>query len=215
MNFISRYSDEQYYGVVDSETGRERIVGYVDLLNLVQSGIRVAGVSVDPSVSMIDGGLRIQKVEVWEGLRPKNPQAIKLFSLSGVDIRVYKEYISYIGWEPSKLPFDVSIRLSDFGSICADRCFMWHGAEVAEPHHVTFILDDNIVMLACSIRLHAIFDNNPCNVRVCFDLTEVTSSTSAEYIYSMLYQYFFTGSKQISVLDDPVRYRMYQRKLWG
>lgn len=134
MRYISRNIDRDRFGVVDSETGFEEILTHEDaMFALPHHGEEIKGVTY----SGLGGNYCI--IVPYQPSDTMSRKQLKTKVIKQVEVRVYKEQITCLYWNPGELKHDVEIRLSDFGKSCA--AFIVHTEFSDVAHEVTIVLD--------------------------------------------------------------------------
>lgn len=191
MLYISRCVGKSSYGIVDTDDDSEQIVSYTDLLSMCHSfkKLHINGVK-------LSGGV-VDRVEVYQHTDYVTGRQAKLKSMRNVELIVYKDMITAIRWDASKVDCPVEIRMSDYGRRCADR-LLW-GNLRAGGHILTLIFDDNIEVSSYSF-------SNPGFVQistkrsaygVVFDIRQLSSVNS-------FYINLLEGESDFSILDKVI-----------
>lgn len=129
MLFISRYVGAGMYGLVDTDDGCEEIVTKIVIEKAKQSGV------------VIHGAEDIVNVMVYQPESTRTMLQIKTITLSRIDVKTYKNKITSVNIL-SGIKKPVTIRLSDFGTVCADYILMAN--KPATRLKVLMVLDDKI-----------------------------------------------------------------------
>lgn len=132
MKFISRRIKHNKVGVVDTDTGKESVMTAVEAYNIDSHLEPVAGCQA----SM--GGI-IFPVP-YQDKSTYNRAQIKARMMGNVRVTCYNDMITAIDWSERDFSSPVTIRLSDFGSKCADHIVM--GDIWSEKHCLTIVLDN-------------------------------------------------------------------------
>lgn len=158
--------------MTDTDDGVESIVGANEILRCVKTlGMEIKGIRVETHERKRDKVF----AEVYQP--PENITATqsKCSVLKGVNVMTNGDKITCIKWnKEADLGPAVSVRLSDYGTSCADYLFLWAGVVVNSK--LTFILDDKITLSGKSLKYAA-----KCKVRV--DIREVTNKRTVELVY--------------------------------
>lgn len=213
MLYVSRLVDSADYGVVDSEDNTEEVVDYEALLDAYRAGLTIEGVTLDKAATLHAGQIHLERVDVWEGLRVKSQLAIKLYMLRGIDIRVYKRWISSVRWNPERIDTPVELRLSDFGRVCGDRMLFGIVDGALEGRHtITFVLDDKVRVARNAFSFPFFVYSGIGGAGVKFDIREVTDTRTLSAIYTSLRSYpdSFRAKVNCPIIDSPER-----MEIWG
>jgi len=138
----------------------------------------IEGVTVDG----IDGIVYIDFVKPVQEPGVSTDLQTKTQMLKRVTVTTYKSYITSIRCNFFDVTTPVSLRLSDFGKICADRLFYFRGAKIEHP--ITIILDDNVSFGPCSFKTFEPLMTS--DLAVSFDIREITRDSVAEIIYKFV-----------------------------
>ena len=171
MLYVSRRIRHNYYGVVDTDDGIEEEVGTISLsaaLNFVD----IAGVQMYRQ--------RFQTVTVYQADMYKTTLMGKYSVLLGVDVSVWRQYVTNIKWHNSKITTPVRLRLSDFAKECAAAILVENVD--SDSHKVTIVLDDYIKYDDQSFNPEW-FRKRLDMVGVKFDVREVTDDERVFIIY--------------------------------
>lgn len=177
--YISRRIGATKYGVVDTDDGAEDIMTLKEIREAVlKHGYEIKGVDVIIGLSEYSHIKDIGRIYVWQDVSEQSVRQVKLKSLNGVEIKTQGDMIVSI-----VLPKDAaqrkacSVRLSDYGSVCADYLFndtktqpKWAG------NFLTLILDDKLEVTSKSF-------NGAGTLEIHFDLREVTNKRTVESAY--------------------------------
>lgn len=213
MLFISRrfpnqkasksiFGEDLLYGVVDSDDGVEDRCDAGTLVNLISDyGIKIEGVNFRTSGGMqpvIDrSAIHVVQCDRWV-----KAEAVKLKMLHGVEVITFKDQITNISCNISR---DVSVRLSKYGSSCAN--YVFYDSDIKGQGRLTVVLDNNIKLSKYTLWW---LDN----VNVLVDVTEVTDEEKLKRIYFnflshhqfwevTLFDYFK------HIIDEPSRKEFY------
>lgn len=205
MLFVSRCVGREDYAVYDTEDGTEEIISYKALLKLVHhKPVDIKGISYS-------SGGAVRGIKVYQHPDYITGSQSKLSLLHSVQILTFKNIITGIRWDASRIQEPVSIRLSDFGSCCADR-LLW-GNLRAGRHVLTLILDDKL-KISKNVFSHPGYTNISSKKKaygVVFDLRQLTN---VDVVYSSLIE----NSEDISILgnirDIPERKDRMHEKFW-
>lgn len=189
MLYISRIIDTQVqnvssdtycnYAIVDTDDGVEEVVDWNTLCYICSDlFMSIEGVTVDG----IDGIVYIDFVKPVQEPGVSIDLQTKTQMLKRVTVTTYKSYITSIRCNFFDVTTPVSLRLSDFGKICADRLFYFRGAKIEHP--ITIILDDNVSFGPCSFKTFEPLMTS--DLAVSFDIREITRDSVAEIIYKFV-----------------------------
>lgn len=205
MLFLSRYIGENAYAVVDTDDYSETVVDYEMLMRARAVGVVIQG------VEWLDGRLMgLKSIQVWPGLRPKTPDAVKLRTLLDVDLRVYKNIITQLNWGSK----DVTLRLSKYGQVCGDRFLYMPSASESKPvGHMTLIVDDNIMIGHDSFHMSYMTYAGLYEAQLTVNLFELHNDGVALMIYSSLKTFILVvqGKCHIDIADRRDRYERYMK----
>lgn len=191
MLFISRYvmvGNERHYGVVDTDDDTEQIVSLSDLHDCRHYGIDIKGARY--IIHNDSGTIRyeLSHLRVYNSHTTVNKQMAKLKTLAGVDIVLYRHMITQITWDIGKFTRDIVIRLSDFGTFCADWIFYGLATVIPDPKYtITFILDDNVEFSTSSFMMipHVEYEEYVM-AGVRFDVRELSDENAKTFYTCML-----------------------------
>lgn len=190
MLFISRYSGYDYYGVVDTDDDTEGIVNVTALRKAcLDGGLEIRG--ANPDITEITGlhWLREDKIFVYQPPETRSQLQIKTRVLKHVDVTMYRSMITRIKWDIFAIHTPVTIRLSDFGTSCAD--FILTGAKEVDEHKVTIILDEKIDFSNMTFKLRFYGDGyiDIERIGMKLDIRELDWE-KARILYTLLYDGF-------------------------
>lgn len=202
MLYISRYFGFDRYGVADTDDGREEIVDINEIHRSVALlGIEIAG--VQRTNSFFTGGV----VSVYQPPKMASVLQAKTLTMSHILVKKFRSTITGIEVHSADIKEPVKIRLSDFGSKCAD--FLFANNPFAGRHVLTLVLDNKLEFTSRSFLLR-VWDNSCIGqngIGVVFDITEL-GRKKAEQVYHQV----FSGEKPelfASVVDRPERWATY------
>ena len=188
MLYISRYKYKDFVGIVDTDDGVEEFVDYYSLYNLCcDLGLEIVGVRTsvsDNALQYVDGA------DVYQPRSTLKPIQTKAKLMKHVDVKLYNALITSVLWDYERLVEPVVIRLSDFGSKCAD-CLL-SGNVHAGTHKITIVVDDKVDIGEGTFKLREDDDSymGITGLGVALDVSEVTDFSAAKAIYNS----FFFGS---------------------
>lgn len=201
--YVSRYIDRGTYGVVDTDDGIEEqidICGISDAVCL--HGVRIAGVTPVINKRFNKGYVTEDGVRVYQPVETLSPLQVKTKVLKHIDVKVYKSMITGIDIDIGAIEDKVQLRLSDFGTFCADYILSGNNHGVRDK--VVLILDDKITFGKKTFKLRQC-DNSFVGIRdagVMFDLSEMNDDNAAA-----LYKVLLSGQDLFpTVIDEPTRY---------
>ena len=174
MLYISKCRGKSKYEVIDTDDGVAEVVTYGQVVDAVRSGVDIKGVKC----FIKDGVPYIQEVKVYQHQDSMTVRQTKAKVLAGVDIKLHNGEITSFNWVDSIVQPNVRIRLSDYGSKCADGIFetgMW-------KHKVPIIivLDDKI-----KLRRQSLTGACQCS-QLKIDVSEVTDIKTLNIVYKEL-----------------------------
>lgn len=135
MLFISRirdYGSYAKYGVADTDDNSEEFVMPSEIETAIFQGVDIKGVSFDGHLCIVP----------YQDPSSMTVLQTKLATLYEVFVTVYRDNITGICWNTVKSLTPAVIKLSDFGSVCADRLFS--NSNIWGAHRATIVLDDSI-----------------------------------------------------------------------
>lgn len=203
MLYVSRYIDEiDKVVVVDTDDGEETIINtnmldhYCRTLHLDIKGVdsRWAALDMDSCIT------------IYQDPATKTKRQNKLAVMYGVDIVTSQGMITHISWGEVIKP--VKVRLSDFGSECAD--FLVHGNSWVCNKKIVLVLDDKLKIRASSFAVveHEIWDYPDAVL----DLQEISDDELAESLY-VQYGCRETLTQFDYIIDKPERMQSIRGKL--
>ena len=214
MLYISRILQDsnrvggEAYGVVDTDDDVEELVD-IDMLSAAcfKHRLNVCGVTCRRTSSFGD---YIGEIEVWQDPKYVTAKQSKLRMLTGVDLKLYKDEISYLAVDGNVTTGDISVRLSDYGKR------MHYDSIIAYRHHsgtkrVFLVIDDKFLMKGRP---------KPCIPWVCWDIREWSDfdAVSAFYHELMHDRFIDVATWNTWVLDKPERsdwFMDYERSIAG
>ena len=176
MLYISRFVGQDHYGVVDTDDGDESIVSLSELYRLVYDvGLNILGTMPNKAKSMPESS-----VHVFQPLDTVTRLQTKTKVLQGVDVKTYGEMITSISWVRDDIKEPVTLRLSDFGTRCAD--YILDRNELSDRHVITLVLDEGISYSFCAFRrrFYRAFPNGVFGVGCVLDIRELTDQTAGQ-----------------------------------
>lgn len=218
MLYVSRYIGQHEYGIVDTDDEVEEIVNF-DFIRerCIRHNIAIQG--VDPYYFQKSAG----KVFLYQPPEAVSQAQLKLKMLCRINLKVYKSIITSIDWKISDIVAPVSLRLSDFGTSCADFVLDSVGKILADlilnakkysaRNRVTIILDDKLTYSPRSFWIFG-YDSSVINrINVIFDLHEL-SDDNARIVYKMLFP-DLEAIDCTNIVDDKARMKAMRRMLSG
>lgn len=195
MLFISRYVrnvDSINYGLVDTDTGIEEVVDWSHIWRLtIKQNAKIAGVDIVGNTVVMS---------VYQEPSTITLAQIKLKMLRYVDVKTYNGMVTSIKWDINKIKSPVRVRLSDFGTKCADYC-MFENEGHADGLKVLLILDNKVTINKTFFDISHV--NNLTYHGVALDFTELDDENAAK-AYTFLYVQVSRGT---IVRDTPDRYK--------
>lgn len=197
MLYISRRIGSSKYAIVDTDDNTEEVISLRDLGEILDLGIEVKGVEVIEKFKQ-RGQPRIRvKIDVYQNAEYATTKQTKLNVLKGIDIKTSGHIVTSVQWRDTELPENTVIRLSDFGSECADSVFLRCGYR--NKPALTVILDDKIKIRSKSLDMS-------CYSGVHFDLTEVTNQRTVKFAYEEWLAGHGSMSLAQFITDKPERF---------
>lgn len=202
MYYVSRRYSTSKFGVIDTDDGVEDTFTIKELQELVcEKGIEIKGVETYTKCTSHGQTMRIRGIQVYQPEENVNVSQVKLHVITGVDIKTQGTEIVSVTWRSLSERKPCSVRLSTFGSSCADYLF----SDISEykfgvGSFLTLILDDKITVSGKSFKRCA-------TVGIIMDLREVTNNRTAECVYKELVGERYMGVYLLSerVKDIPER----------
>ena len=210
MLYISRYVDNDHYGVVDTDDGVEQIVAYDYLQSsIVKHRVRVVGVKhlCDAFDTLV--------IEPYQLPETLTTLQIKTRLMKFVDVKVYNGMITSVIWDANRIDSPVSVRLSDFGGIVADK-FIIDNVGCCEDK-VTLVLDDKLRYHFFSFKGTMQFGANHVpleHLGVTLDMRELNEH-NAKSAYYLLSDAVAFDCMHHCVLDNPDRLRRVENERNG
>lgn len=206
MLYISRCIDFSKYGVVDTDDGVEEVVGLMDIIKMVRdTHIDIKGVVSDPDIICSDFGPGM--IRPYQPAETMTALQAKTNLLSHVCVKTYGTMITSVCWRVDELREPVRIRLSDFGSSCAD-CILRENLLLGSKT-VILVLDDKLSVTPKTFRLGRLMPSAVDikeGIGVVFDMHEVRNKRLASRIYFSLFE-VCNGVSTDSFIDDVNRTR--------
>lgn len=196
-------------GVVDSTTGVETVLKLPEIKTVLKEGVSIRGVTCDYDI--VDGDFSIVDISPFQEQSTMSRNQVRAMVLYGIQIIVYNAMITDILWSRNTLKSDVKIRLSNFGSICAD--LLINGLTVGDAAHtVTFIIDDKLKSISDrAFWIAGITGRLGLGLQWCtglmFDLRELSDDGVARRVYKQLEK--FKGPIAPFVIDRQERKLIY------
>ena len=202
MLYISRYIGKHRYGVYDTDDGVEEEVSKQDLTKVACIfGIDIEGIVYKRTTIM--GGMRIiDTVSPYQSVDSVSSLQTKTLMLYGVDIKTWKNMITSVRYDVGRVTAPVDIRLSDFGSVVADRILF--GNSESSCGKVTLILDDKLQYSEYSLVKPVLLLGKKQGLGVLLDLNEL-SDDNALFVYSALGRALKVSEIPSVVVDKPSR----------
>ena len=140
MLYISRCVTSQSFGVVDTDDNVETVVGAKEIEHFVDElGIVIKGAAWTDSPTRVDGF----HIAPYQSPETMTGAQVKLKMLYGVDLVIYNGVIVSISVDPRKLTKSISVRLSDFATVCGTCILDWTLIDNA-GYKLTLVLDDKL-----------------------------------------------------------------------
>lgn len=176
MLYISRNIGAKQFGVVDSDTGAERIMSMSALRDFVLvEHADIEGVKIISTLS----GLAIGEITPYQDIKYCTSRQVKLRVVSGVDIRTYKDEITTIIADNNIVKRDTRIRLSDYGSRMDGLIgIRWRNVGFEFDNFITLVVDDDITIVGTP--------PNPIGCGVRWDVSECNNDYIVSYLYRVL-----------------------------
>lgn len=163
------------FGVVDTDDNEEQFVS-INALRQINSEGKV-------QISGVDKQIRsVRDVHPYQ--INASPLQMKMRMLKGVSVVTWNDKVVDISWDNSRICTPVSVRLSDFATICGD--FVLYGVDITHGHKITLILDDNIKITDASFEVWPYV--GPDGIGVVFDLKELTNPNYLNVIYKTVFR---------------------------
>lgn len=187
MLYISRFVARGVYGVVDTDDDTETSVTFEELEYAISLGVSIAGV-------FLVGLSQRMLVTVYQDMRYMTVRATKYRLVSGVETRLYKGEIEYIGIDDLNAKSEFTYR----PSLVAKRINSFVDISPVGCGTLRVVLDDNIEV--CGGGCFSIGVGN-----VCFDITEVTNERTVEAVYRDVVSDFPIANFDTAIIDLPER----------
>ena len=204
MIYISRYIGRANYGVVDTDDDVEEEVGVAELTEAT----KYLGTVIKGADSVRRGGplwLFIEKIRPYQPPDTLTQLQVKTSLLKHIDVLTYKSMVTSVFVHSEEITTPVTVRLSDFGSVCADGLF--RGLNWTGRHTVTFVFDDNLSFMEYSFDLPVDDSSHSLGVDgagIMFDLRDVNNSDLYRTVYSAVWDRNDIEVER-SILDRPER----------
>lgn len=207
MLYVSRHFGMHFYGVVDTDDDTEEIVTRSRLVQCVEEdGLTIRG------ADLIAGGKRVGETRPCQVLSEMTQLQIKTDLMKFTEVKTFKTYITSIHWRHKEINTPVTIRLSDFGSKCAD-CILWEN-DVCKRHVITLVLDDKVEYSDQVFRRdESINILGPHGLGVVFDMRDVHNPETAEWLYKHLHHQ--DGFRCLDYIIDSDSRKKYMRSVFG
>lgn len=203
MYYISRRVGVNRFGVIDTEDGHEDVLTGEEIQEAVLSlGIDIKG--VESHFRPRNGKPTNRKyvtISVYQNEECMQTRQIKLSVLQGLELKVNGDEITSVFWKSLKDKNPCTVRLSDYGTRCADYLF----SEVKEYAYgaksfLTIVLDDKIEVKGKTFK-------NCGEYGIVVDIREVTNPRTAECVYKELLtsRYMSATLLPTFVIDLPYR----------
>ena len=200
MLFLSRFVGQNLYGVVDTDDGQEDIIPRKVLVEAVgDHNIEIAGVV---SAVTTDGYNLIRSILPYQTNESLTPLQAKTHLIHNVEVKLYHNMIVNVLWHCDKIMSPVAVRLSDFGSVCADRILF--GNTDSAVGKVRFLLDDSIGFSDYTFMTPVKLLGGHCGLGVTLDLHDMCDD-HAQAVYDLLPQSMSNSDIRKTVLDFPAR----------
>lgn len=174
MLYVSRCVGQKKFMVCDTDDGTEEEVTFSKLHGIIKLGIEVKGVEVGTRVVNKTVQTFIKRVEVYQDVGNLTAKQVKLKTLGGIEIKTQGDTITNITWRDEQTKRRVRIRLSDYGTKCAD--YIIRGGQQWHKVPIILVLDDKI-----KIRKNTFYGFTHSLAFI--DLTEVTDVRTAKFVY--------------------------------
>lgn len=191
--------DCEQYGIVDTDDDTETIVSMNELTNIVHThNIPIAGVTKVE----IGSGNFTSKVEIYQHEKYCSSLQTKLKVMCGVDIRTYKDEITYLVADDSQARASTSIRLSSYG-----KRMHWQSPigwiNYMYENILVLVLDDNFEMMGPRPELFI--------SGVVWDISQVTNKKLVDSMYKVLLSDAVADKLNIDgyIRDNPERERLW------
>lgn len=143
MLYLSRHIGPFEFGVVDSDDDVETKVSMVQLKNIAcEKGLKIAGVHVAPTG--LSCSRSITKVIPYKYPAYQTVDCVKAYAVLGVGVTLWRDHIVSI--ERFDGYSDIVLRLSDYGSILADK-FLSRSTMFRDERKMTLVFDDSLTLL--------------------------------------------------------------------
>lgn len=197
MLYVSQIVDNKI-GIFDTDDGSETFITRSQLFQTLRLGVDIQGAVVETIQLRGKPVTRLKSIEVQQNPDMLSSIQAKTRMLKGVNVVVQGDTISSIYWNDADVQDKTVIRLSQFGSKCADNIFIARSRRF-NSNQVIFILDDKITIRRKTLQSA---DNGSVHI----DIREVTSNRIADLVYKA-----WSGSRgklSMWVTDNPDRFEL-------
>lgn len=203
MLYISRPIASIQYGVVDTDDGTESVVTFAEITEIVTGLlIHIEGAVTGFSAH---GGLAIRRIECYQDEQYVTREVLKAKMLLGVEVRLFRNEITYISVCKTGFRDNTRLRLSDYASRISGRVGVHYAsAAMGLKNTLVLVLDDNIEVLTEA------FD--PIVRGVKYDIREYTNEKVISSMYKAL------GRRGVAeahwcgyIVDTPEQREKYKR----
>lgn len=201
-------------GVVDSDDNIEEIITQEQLhYAVIDRGQNILGVDTGLIGSVLD----IEGVYPFQIDKYVTPKMQKLSTLYQVDLIRWKSMVTSIQWGFDRYSgAPPAIRLSDYGTECADMLFIY--APTCYRHRVTLVLDNKCIFSPMSFCSGSPVYPGVEGIGVKFDCRDLTNDAMLKWVYSGLSIRGKSSGMAIdladSIIDHPAR-KLQMMKLLG
>lgn len=177
MLYISRPLGVSLYGVVDTDDDTETEVNWRHLSDCcVDQGMHIEGVTVASNVA----GRFIKDVTPYQDKRYYSPKQAKLKMLAGVDIRTWRNEITYIAIDFDVMRDGTRVVLSEYARSMSGRIsVVWNNRDMRQQKRVILVLDDMLF-----IKVNA---PSPLTKWVVWDVSAVSNDGLVAEMYEVLH----------------------------
>lgn len=196
MLYLSKRVGNDKFGITDTDDNTETVVCYRDLVKTVRLGIEIQGVETEWRNFRGEQMLCIKRTTVQQNEAYLTTKQVKTKALKGVDVIVSGDEITSINWDDRIVKAGTRIRLSDYGSKCADSILFIPFQE--HTSRIIIVLDDKV-------RIKKNTFHDACRTKAQIDLSEVTNQRHVKFVYDEWIENGRVIPVDEFVIDDPVR----------
>lgn len=188
--------EKTYYGVVDTDDDVEELMSYDDLMSTCELDINIEGIDYD----MEFGDRVVRDAVPYQDPKYVTPLILKTKALRGVDIRVWRNEITYIVGDAKIMNGEVRLRLSDYAKRMHGSTMIGMKNALDYKSKLVLVLDDNISIYGAQL---------PALSRIVYDMTEVTNDRFVfEFCADLRRHGLIPRYYGLYLIDDYERYKL-------